>query len=63
MGPSHLQLYRGGQLIPMQEIEKLRKDLKEKAREKEEALAQLQSQRPVCAHDTPHSPWRNIAPP
>ena len=39
-----------------QEIEKLRKDLEEKIREKEEALAQLESQQLVRTHKIAGSP-------
>ena len=45
-----------------QEVEKLRKDLKEKTREKEEVLARLQSQRQVGAYDTPRLSRRDAGP-
>lgn len=43
----------------MKEVEDLRKDLWEKTREKEEALVQLESHRPVRACNFTRSPRHN----
>ena len=51
--------YPGGRLIAMKEVEDLRKDLWEKTREKEEALVQLESHRPVRACNFTRSPRHN----
>jgi len=60
VGSSHLSGSSDGQLIATQKIEELRKDLGKKILEKEEALAQLQSLRPVRTHNIACSRWCNI---